>query len=94
LIARLNQDFPLPEVVFFLNTSVEECQKRIGVRGEKEELFEDKILQEKILANYLKSFDFYKDKTEIFTLNGDLPVNTLLKSEIEYLKKLNIIDNG
>jgi dTMP kinase len=91
LIVRLNQDFPMPEVVFFLNTSIDECQKRIGVRGESEELFEKRNYQEKILANYLKSFEYYKDRTKIITLNGDLAIEELLNKEIEVLKSLNII---
>jgi len=91
LILKLNENFPMPEAVFFINTSITECQKRINSRGEKKELFEDRALQEKILANYIRAFEHFDDKTNIITLDGDLSIEELLVKETEWLKKLDII---
>jgi dTMP kinase len=88
LILKLNEDFPMPELVFFLNTTVSECQRRINSRGGDKEIFDDRVVQEKILEGYLKAFKYFENKTKIITLNGDLPVEELLKKEFEYLEAL------
>jgi dTMP kinase len=90
-IYELNKFFYLPEVVFFLNTPITECQKRIHTRGENEEIFETFTLQEKILANYNKGFTMYKDLNVIY-LDGSLPINILLEEELKHLNDLGIIN--
>lgn len=92
LILDLNKNFYLPEIVFFLNTTIDECQNRVVIRGENEELFEGILLQEKILENYKKTFSHYqKIGLNIVELDGNLSKEALLKEEIESLKKNNII---
>ena len=92
LILKLNKDFLLPEIVFFLNTSIDECQDRVVTRGENEELFENRSLQEKILQNYKEAFSYYeKLGLNIIELNGNLSKEVLIKKEVESLKKINII---
>ena len=54
-IAGLNRYYPLPEYLFYIDLSPEECQKRMERRGEEAELFERLELQRKIEANYKKS---------------------------------------
>lgn len=86
----LNKDFILPEVVFFLNTSIEVCEKRIDNRDQKKEIFEDRSLQQRILANYIKGFSFFKDSgMRFYELDGSLPINSLLEKEISILNLIN-----
>jgi len=54
-VADLNRFYPLPEYLFYIDLSPEECQKRMETRGEEKELFERLELQKKIEANYKKS---------------------------------------
>ena len=54
-VAALNRFYPLPEYLFYIDLSPEECQKRMVARGEETELFERLELQKKIEANYKKS---------------------------------------
>ncbi|MBQ3648120.1 MAG: dTMP kinase [Spirochaetia bacterium] len=54
-VADLNRFYPLPEYLFYIDLSPEECQARVESRGEETELFEHLELQRKIDANYKKS---------------------------------------
>ena len=66
-VAGLNQFYPLPEYLFYIDLSPEECQKRMAARGEEAELFEKLELQKKIEANYKKSLALLSD-TEMKTV--------------------------
>jgi dTMP kinase len=91
-ILKINSDFPLPQVIFFINTPLEECQKRIDLRGNEKEIFEKQSIQEKVIENYHKTFEFYRQLgLNIYELNGLKPINDLLKEETEILKKEKII---
>ncbi len=64
-------NFPLPEYLFFVATSPQECQKRMESRSEKE-LFEDLKLQEKIMNNYSYGINRYeKSGMKIFYIDGE-----------------------
>ena len=54
-VGELNRFYPLPEYLFYIDLSPEECQARVESRGEETELFEHLELQRKIDANYKKS---------------------------------------
>ena len=66
-VAGLNRYYPLPEYLFYIDLSPEECQKRMASRGEEAELFERLELQRKIDANYKKSLALLSD-TEMKTV--------------------------
>jgi dTMP kinase len=92
MVYELNREFPIPQIVFFLNTSASVCQKRINKRGNNKELFEDDALQKKILNNYLKSFDIYKKQgLKLYTLNGNLTKEEILSEELRILEKERIL---
>jgi len=64
-------DFPLPEYLFFITTTPDECQKRMENR-DKKELFEDIKLQKSILENYNYGINiFKKSKMKIFHIDGE-----------------------
>jgi len=88
----LNSKFQLPQILFFINTSIENCRKRINKRGESEELFEKISIQEKILNNYFISIEKYKNSSmKVHILDGNLSIDELLNKEMEILKENNII---
>ena len=69
-ILSLNDRFPLPGHVFFLETPVEECMDRISGRDEKE-LYEYAEFQKKVRANYDKSFSWCAQSScRIHMING------------------------
>lgn len=74
-VAGLNRFYPLPEYLFYIDLSPEECQKRVAARGEEAELFERLELQRKIDANYKKSLALLSDsamKTVIIDGRGSI----------------------
>ena len=76
-IISLNEDFPLPEIVFFINTPVEEAMKRINCRKERD-MFDSETLQKRILNNYIEIFDYYKDKTNVAIIDGLDSIDNIL----------------
>ncbi len=69
----LNSGFPLPKVLFFLDTPVEVCQRRLSRRG-AEELFDGAAFQAQVRERYLSSFERYRESgMRIVTSNGDRP---------------------
>lgn len=87
-VFEINKEFVLPEIVFFLNTEPEICEKRIDKRGQEKEIFEEKSLQERILSNYKAAFKLFENSgTRIIELDGGLPVETLLEKETAFLSR-------
>lgn len=86
-ILLLNDKFPLPEIVFFINTDPALCLQRIQKRNQEKEIFDDLEIQKKVLKNYIKSFDILKEKgLKILNIDGSLSVKTILDIELSYLK--------
>ncbi len=72
-VRSLNAGFPLPRDVVFLDTPVPESQRRLGGR-DGPELFDGADLQDRILDNYRRSFDLYRDSgLRLHVLDGALP---------------------
>ncbi len=67
--------FPLPEKVFFIEVSPEECARRRSSR-EKEELFDKTETQRKIRDNYYRAFDAFSACT-IEIIDGTLPIEEI-----------------
>lgn len=55
LIMRVNEDFPLPQDLLFLEVSPQICAQRRAARGAAQELFEEVELQVQIDQNYRKA---------------------------------------
>jgi len=58
-LKELNKDFLLPDIVFFLNASVNTCLNRIALRGQDRHIFEKKSILEKVYKNFLDLADHY-----------------------------------
>jgi len=67
----LNQGFPLPQCLFFLDTPVEVSQKRLSRRG-RPELFDGEAFQSRVRQNYLSVMEKFRSTgMEMFILPGD-----------------------
>jgi dTMP kinase len=72
-VRALNAGFPLPRDVVFLDTPVRESQRRLGSRTGPE-LFDGADIQDRILDNYRRGFDLYRDSgLRLHVLDGTLP---------------------
>ena len=72
----LNQGFPLPRCVVFLDTPVPESQRRLAGRAADDgpELFDGEDIQDRILNGYRRGFDLYRGSgVELHVLDGTLP---------------------
>ena len=72
-VRALNARFPLPRDVVFLDTPVRESQRRLGSRVGPE-LFDGADIQDRILENYRRGFELYRDSgLRLHVLDGTLP---------------------
>jgi dTMP kinase len=70
-VAALNGGFPLPHTVFFLDTPVEVCQRRLSGRGKKE-LFDARAFQERVRERYLSTFESFRGSgMRTLVIDGD-----------------------
>jgi len=87
IVAQLNSFYPLPEHLFYIDLSPEECQKRMQIRGEESELFERLDLQKKTEANYRKTLESLKDSDmKIHIIDGRLSIEKIHEYICEVLK--------
>lgn len=73
-----NKDFPLPSLLFFIDTPPAEADKRITHRNRQRETYESLPLQERIRENYFRAFDFFRGTTmKIILLDGNDSIDSL-----------------
>jgi len=71
-IAALN-DFPSPQYVFYIDTPIEECIRRIDLRGNKTELFERAEFLRLVQDNYERIFSDLEEGVTLVRLDGMRP---------------------
>ena len=69
IIAALN-DFPSPQYVFYIDTPIEECIKRINLRGDETELFERAEFLSLVRDNYERIFAQLDEGVTLVRLDG------------------------
>jgi dTMP kinase len=71
-VLKINNTFPLPEHLFFLDVPFEICQKRMSVRNEAD-IFEHISLQKEILMWYEKALNHFNGtQMHIHRIDGSL----------------------
>ena len=77
-IAGLNE-FPAPEYVFFIDTPVQECLRRINGRGSETELFEKQEFLERVKENYERIFSSLSQDVHLVRIDGLLGKEEIAK---------------
>ncbi len=77
-IVNLNQ-FPHPEYLFFIDTPVDECLRRIAHRKTEAELFEHHEFLTAVKANYERIFDELNPDVRLTSIDGLLPIEEIAK---------------
>lgn len=60
LAKKLNADFPLPEILFFLQVDIDTALQRIEKRAAQKEIYETKPFQQRVAEMYMQVLDLYK----------------------------------
>ncbi len=68
-VQELNQ-FPSPKYLFFIDTPVDECIRRIASRGGNSELFDRHEFLEQVKTNYERLFSDLPDEVKFYRLDG------------------------
>ncbi|HZJ88733.1 MAG TPA: dTMP kinase [Sphaerochaeta sp.] len=77
-IAALN-DFPHPEFLFYIDTPIDECIRRISSRGAAVELFERKEFLALVQKNYERIFSTLDPAVTFIRLDGMLPIEEIAR---------------
>jgi dTMP kinase len=74
-VYALNREFALPRHLVFLDTPIELSQSRLAARSAGDpELFETLGVQSRILANYGRAFELYREAgMQLHRIDGSLP---------------------
>ncbi len=72
LVSTLNNNFPLPEITFFLDIPVEVCLNRLEQRKGTREIFEKQAFLQQVRSSYQAVFSSFADTAEIITVDAAL----------------------
>jgi dTMP kinase len=76
-VLGLNDGFPLPRCLIFLDTPVDVCQERLAQRG-KEELYDGFAFQSLVRESYLRAIERFRGTgMHIAILDGDRPAGLI-----------------
>ena len=76
-VLGLNDGFPLPLCLIFIDTPVDVCQERLALRG-KEELYDGFEFQSRVRESYLKEIERFRGSgMHIAILDGDRPAGLI-----------------
>jgi dTMP kinase len=81
-VSRLNQSFPAPDLVVYLDIPVEVAMSRIAERAERE-CYEEEAKLTQVSLNYERIFETYSGL--LLTLDGTQPEGDLQQTIIEFL---------
>ena len=76
-IKRINDSFPHPSHLIFIDTSPESCMERIEKRGCEKELFERLELLKKVRENYLVQFSSLPSEVNFLSINGEKGISEI-----------------
>lgn len=86
-VKSINDEFPLPEHLFFISVPEELCQERMEKRGEEKELFDALEYQKKVRKNYEKILNIYKESDmKIHILDGTKSIENITKEILETIR--------
>lgn len=86
---KLNENFPLPEILFFLDADFEKTFERIEKRNNGKEIYENKLFQKKVQEFYYKTLEKYKNTNmKIYRIDGNAPVKNVHTKIIKNLKEI------
>jgi dTMP kinase len=81
-VSRLNQSFPAPDLVVYLDIPVEVAMSRIAERAERE-CYEEEAKLTQVSLNYQRIFKAYSGL--LLTLDGNRPEGDLQQKIIEFM---------
>lgn len=71
-VMELNQAFPFPEVVMFIDTPLQSCIDRIDARGQAKEIYERLDYQRQVLENYERVFSSLPSGCRLVRVDGSM----------------------
>lgn len=87
-VKNLNSEYPHPQILFYIETPVEECIKRIDNRGEKKDIFEKQDFLEKVNNNYNKILKNIPNTVNLVKIDGTLSIDEITEIMFNSVKNI------
>lgn len=88
LAKKFNEDFPLPEILFFLDISTETAFSRVEKRANAKEIYETKLFQAKVKKMYKKVLELYNNSgMKIVVIDGNKSIEEVHKQVLNSLDR-------
>lgn len=84
-VQKLNNDFPYPEYVIYIDTPEEDCLNRVNSRGNAKEIYEKLDYQKKVRTNYEDCFKNLPEECRLIRISGTQTIDEIfsaIKKEI------------
>ncbi len=88
-LKKLNEKFPQPDIIFYLQIEPNEALKRVDSRGLGKELFEKEDVLKRVSENYQNLIQENKDseKPKVYILDANQSIESLGNQVFEIIKK-------
>lgn len=84
LAKKFNEEFPLPEILFFLDIDTEIALSRVEKRANAKEIYETKLFQAKVHEMYKKVLALYeKSEMKIVIIDGNKSIEEVHKQIVD-----------
>lgn len=84
-VHKLNNSFPYPEYVIYIDTPAEDCIKRVNSRGNSKEIYEKLEYQKQVRANYEKCFENLPSGCTLIRVDGTKSIEEISNLIVEKL---------
>jgi dTMP kinase len=87
-LKKLYEIFLIPDITFYLDTSVEECIRRLNQEKDSFELYEDKEVLLKVQKNYYEAIVKIGEQLNVVKINGNDTIDNIHKKIITTITNL------
>jgi dTMP kinase len=84
LVGMLNDNFPIPQMIIWLDVPVEVCMERLEKRDGKREIYENREYLEQVRARYKTMFS---GQPNVLIIDGTLPKETITDIIVKAISK-------
>jgi len=87
-LRKLYEVFLIPDITFYLDTSVDECIRRLTQEKDSFELYEDKDILLKVQSNYSDAIKNIGEQLHVVKINGNDTIDNIHKKIITTITNL------
>lgn len=85
-VRQMNSSYPPPSIIFYIDTPVSECMRRIENNRDSKDIFEHESFLSRVYTNYEHALrDEETGRSSVFRIDGTLGIDEIHQQVIRYL---------